>query len=26
LIETLDAIREEEAEGVERVTQLMETR
>jgi hypothetical protein len=26
LIETLDVIREEEAEGVERVTQLMETR
>jgi len=26
LIETLDAIREEEAKGVERVTQLMETR
>jgi hypothetical protein len=26
LIETLDAIREQEAEGVERVTQLMETR
>ena len=26
LIETLGAIREQEAEGVERVTQLMETR